>query len=60
MYVPRHVPGVDPLILDPRNAWNDKNAYQQAANKLADIFSSAIGKMGNIPADVLAAAPQAQ
>ena len=59
MHVPRHVPGVDPLILNPRNAWNDEAAYLKAANTLADVFHGAIRKLPGIPEHVLAAGPTA-
>jgi phosphoenolpyruvate carboxykinase (ATP) len=60
MHVPRHVPGVNPEILDPRNAWSDKDAYRETANKLADIFHGAIHALPGIPDDILVAGPQAQ
>jgi phosphoenolpyruvate carboxykinase (ATP) len=60
MHVPKHVPGVNPEILDPRNAWSDRAAYTASANKLADIFYGAIRKLPGIPEAVLAAGPQAQ
>ncbi len=56
MYVPRNVPGVSPELLDPRNAWLDKDAYNATAIKLSAIFRDAIGKM-DVPEDVLAACP---
>ena len=31
--------GVDSSILDPRNCWSDKRAYDQSANKLRNMFS---------------------
>jgi phosphoenolpyruvate carboxykinase (ATP) len=38
MQMPKSCPGVDAKILDPRNTWTDKAAYDVAANKLRDLF----------------------
>ena len=36
--MPTSCPGVDPKILDPRNTWADKAAYDAQATKLRDMF----------------------
>lgn len=55
--VPRDVPGVDPGMLDPRNAWADQVAYRETANKLAGIFQKALSRLPDMPREVLAAGP---
>jgi phosphoenolpyruvate carboxykinase (ATP) len=36
--MPKSCPGVDAKILDPRNTWSDKAAYDAQATKLRDMF----------------------
>jgi len=36
--IPKELPGVDSKILNPRNSWADKDAFDQTANKLAGMF----------------------
>ena len=36
--IPKHVDGVDPLILNPKNTWKYETAYNKQAEKLADQF----------------------
>lgn len=36
--IPEHLPGVDDKLLDPRNTWEDKAAYDAAEKKLANMY----------------------
>jgi phosphoenolpyruvate carboxykinase (ATP) len=36
--IPESVPGVPDGILDPRETWDDSDAYDEHARKLADLF----------------------
>ena len=39
LLVPRQCPGVPAEILQPKNTWEDKSAYEERADKLASEFS---------------------
>jgi phosphoenolpyruvate carboxykinase (ATP) len=44
--MPRSCPGVDAAILNPRNSWADKAAYDAAAEKLRDLFRTTFEEKG--------------
>ncbi|HWE07495.1 MAG TPA: phosphoenolpyruvate carboxykinase [Rhizomicrobium sp.] len=57
--VPVSVPGVDPAILNPRETWKDKPAYDAQAIRLVSMFRDNFRKFeAHVGADVLQAAPQ--
>ena len=56
--VPVALDGVDAKILNPRETWADKAAYDAQAKALVDMFQKNFGKFeSHVDADVLAAAP---
>jgi len=38
LQIPKHIHGIDVKMLNPRNLWADKNAYDAAARKLGGMF----------------------
>lgn len=56
--MPKEVPGVPSEVLDPRNTWAAKNAYDVAANKLAEMFLRNFEKYKNLSSEeILSGAP---
>ncbi len=56
--VPLELPGVDPQILNPRETWADKAAYDAQARALIDMFRKNFEKFEvHVDEDVKAAAP---
>jgi phosphoenolpyruvate carboxykinase (ATP) len=56
--VPTALPGVDAAILNPRETWADRAAYDAQARALVDMFNANFEKFEvHVDADVRAAAP---
>ena len=58
--IPRACPGVDAEILDPRRAWADKKAYDEAAAKLVGLFEENFRKYTGMPAKIVDAGPKSK
>lgn len=55
--VPAQVPGVPTEILDPRNAWEDAEAYDQQAQELARQFVENFKQFRSVRPEILEAGP---
>jgi phosphoenolpyruvate carboxykinase (ATP) len=56
--IPTSCPGVPAQLLNPRNAWPDKGAYDRQARELAIKFEENFTKF-DVPAEVRNAGPHA-
>jgi phosphoenolpyruvate carboxykinase (ATP) len=57
--IPKHCHGVPPQVLNPRNAWPDKAAYDKAAEDLRNRFAKNFENF-DVPPEIKAAGPKAQ
>jgi phosphoenolpyruvate carboxykinase (ATP) len=58
--MPTSCPDVPAELLNPRNTWTDKSAYDAQANKLANMFVKNFEQFeSGVDAEILAAAPKA-
>lgn len=58
LMIPKSCPDVPAEILNPRNTWSDKEAYDKEAVKLAESFAKNIAKFSGIAPEVIAAGPK--
>src|SRR5690606_32142087 len=58
LMIPKSCPDVPSNILNPKNTWEDKEAYDKTANKLAKSFAENIKKFPGVAKEVLMAGPQ--
>ncbi|MBR4435064.1 MAG: phosphoenolpyruvate carboxykinase (ATP) [Clostridia bacterium] len=58
--VPKTCEGVPDEVLDPREMWADKQAYDKAAQELANMFVKNFSKYSNMPKHIIDAGPKAK
>ena len=59
LHIPTSVPGVPSGVLDPRETWQDKAAYDTQAHKLAQLFHENFNRFRDFASpDVIAAGPK--
>lgn len=54
--VPMHLKNIDSHLLNPRECWSDKVAYDSAAHALAEMFANALAKLRPVEISKLQAA----
>ena len=55
--VPTECAGIPSEVLNPRNTWSEKDAYDNSAKKLAQMFVENFRKFGRVSEEVTAAGP---
>lgn len=51
--VPTECPGVPSEVLDPKTTWQDKDAYELSAKKLAQMFADNFTKFKNVEPEIV-------
>jgi len=49
LQIPKELPGVNTAVLNPRNTWEDKNAYDEQLKKLAAMFVDNFKRYEDVP-----------
>ena len=57
--IPKTCPNVPDEVLDPRNVWTDKAAYEASAKTLAAKFQENFKKYSHMPENIVNAGPKA-
>nr|WP_106780552.1 phosphoenolpyruvate carboxykinase (ATP) [Lysinibacillus timonensis] len=52
LYIPTEIEGIPSEVLNPRDAWADKDAYDQKATYLADLFKENFKKFSNVAEEI--------
>jgi phosphoenolpyruvate carboxykinase (ATP) len=62
LHVPEGVPGVDSRVLRPKDTWQDADAYDRQARKLAAMFAENFDRnfAAGVSTSIAAAGPQPQ
>jgi phosphoenolpyruvate carboxykinase (ATP) len=55
--IPTKVDNVPPEILDPKNTWTDKDAYEKSAKSLAKMFIENFEKFDGVSTEIKSAGP---
>ncbi len=55
--MPKSCPEVPPEVLNPRNTWKDKEAYDKKATQLANLFKQNIKEFPRVSEDIKSAGP---
>lgn len=57
--IPKTCPNVPQEVLNPRNVWSDKAAYEKSAKELANRFTENFRQYTNMPKNIVDAGPKA-